>query len=172
MAKKAKSKKAKSKPVKKTKVKKTKVKVKTAKKANKKTSKPKKAVKTKQKPAASKVVTKKKLTTRPSKSASEVKDWQIYLAPLYDRVLLEKIKQEEVTKGGLFIGLEASASTYAKAKVLAVGKGAVSKKGNLHPLDVKAGDTVLISSYAGSNIKVNYQELTIVREDEILGIME
>ncbi len=188
MAKKAKAKKTKvktkaskktaaKKPVKKTAKKVMKVKKKVAKPTAKKTAakktlnkkKPSKTTKKVKVAKATKVIK----TAKPvATTAKLVKNWQKYLSPLYDRVLIEKIKQEVVTKSGLYLGEEASSTTYAKAKVLAVGKGLVTKKGSLQPLDVKEGDVIFLSAYSGSNIKVENQELTIVREEEILGIME
>jgi chaperonin GroES len=120
----------------------------------------------------------KKVKTNTAKStvvvskAEAITNWQSYLAPLYDKVLLQKEKQEVISKGGLYLGEADASSSYAKAKVLAVGKGLLSKKGQVRPLDVSEGDIVMYSSYAGSSIKVDGQELVIVKEEEILGIME
>jgi chaperonin GroES len=167
MAKKAKAKKAKAKA--------KKTVSKTAKKPVKKVAAKKAAPKVQKKVKKTKVATSKtvkaKVVAAPTK-AKAITDWQSYLAPLYDKVLLQKEKQELLSKGGLYLGEADASSAYAKAKVLAVGKGLLSKKGQVRPLDVSEGDTVMCSSYAGSSIKVDGQELVIVKEEEILGIME
>lgn len=166
MAKKAKAKKTKAKkPVAK------KLTSKPAKKTAKKKAAPKAAKKTK-KPVKAKLAKPQIKKVTKGFVTKAITDWQSYLAPLYDRVLLQKEKQEVISKAGLYLGEADTSSAYAKAKVLAVGKGLLSKKGQVRPLDVAEGDTVMFSAYAGNIIKVEGQELVIVKEEEILGIME
>ena len=91
--------------------------------------------------------------------------------PLRDRVLLERVADEEQKVGGIIIP-DTAKEKPQQGKVIAVGTGRVTDKGDVLPLDVKAGDTVLFGKYSGSEIKVDGKEYLIVREDEILGVVE
>jgi chaperonin GroES len=91
--------------------------------------------------------------------------------PLRDRVLLERVAEAEQKIGGIFIP-DTAKEKPQQGKVIAVGSGRVNDKGEVLPLDVKAGDTVLFGKYSGSEIKVDGKEYLIVREDEILGVVE
>ena len=91
--------------------------------------------------------------------------------PLRDRVLLERVAEEEQKVGGIIIP-DTAKEKPQQGKVIAVGNGRVNDKGDVLPLDVKAGDTVLFGKYSGSEIKVDGKEYLIVREDEILGVVE
>jgi chaperonin GroES len=91
--------------------------------------------------------------------------------PLRDRVLLERIEEEDQRVGGIIIP-DTAKEKPQQAKVVAVGKGRVSDKGEVFPLDVKAGDTVLFGKYSGTEIKIAGKEYLIVREEEILGVVE
>jgi chaperonin GroES len=91
--------------------------------------------------------------------------------PLRDRVLLERVAEEEQKVGGIIIP-DTAKEKPQQGKVIAVGTGRVTDKGDVLPLDVKAGDTVLFGKYSGSEIKVDGKEYLIVREDEILGVVE
>jgi len=90
---------------------------------------------------------------------------------LRDRVLLERVAEEEQKVGGIIIP-DTAKEKPQQGKVIAVGTGRVTDKGDVLPLDVKAGDTVLFGKYSGSEIKVDGKEYLIVREDEILGVVE
>src|SRR4029450_5815691 len=92
--------------------------------------------------------------------------------PLRDRVLLEPVVEEEEQKVGGIIIPDTAKEKPQQGKVIAVGSGRVNDKGDVLPLDVKAGDTVLFGKYSGSEIKVDGKEYLIVREDEILGVVE
>ena len=92
--------------------------------------------------------------------------------PLRDRVLLERVAEEEEQKIGGIIIPDTAKEKPQQGKVIAVGSGRVTDKGEVLPLDVKAGDTVLFGKYSGSEIKVDGKEYLIVREDEILGVVE
>jgi len=92
--------------------------------------------------------------------------------PLRDRVLLERVAEDEEQKIGGIIIPDTAKEKPQQGKVIAVGSGRVTDKGEVLPLDVKAGDTVLFGKYSGSEIKVDGKEYLIVREDEILGVVE
>jgi chaperonin GroES len=92
--------------------------------------------------------------------------------PLRDRVLLERVVDEAEQKVGGIIIPDTAKEKPQQGKVIAVGSGRVNDKGDVLPLDVKAGDTVLFGKYSGSEIKVDGKEYLIVREDEILGVVE
>ena len=92
--------------------------------------------------------------------------------PLRDRVLLERVVEEGEQKVGGIIIPDTAKEKPQQGKVVAVGSGRVTDKGEVLPLDVKAGDTVLFGKYSGSEIKVDGKEYLIVREDEILGVVE
>ena|SRR5215813_11056141 len=92
--------------------------------------------------------------------------------PLQDRVLIKRLEDGvEKTKGGLYIP-DTAKEKPQQGKVIAVGKGRVSEEGKVTPLDVKAGDKVLFGKYSGSEIKVDGEELLIMREEDILGVVE
>ncbi len=93
------------------------------------------------------------------------------IKPLQDRVVLERLGGEEVTKGGIIIP-DTAKERPAEGKVLAVGPGKVSDDGKKIPMSVKKGDRVLFSKYAGTEIKVDGEDRMILREDEILAIIE
>jgi chaperonin GroES len=91
--------------------------------------------------------------------------------PLHDRILVRRIEQEEKTKGGLIIP-DTAKEKPQEGKVVAVGKGRVSEDGKLLPLDVHKGDRVLFTKYAGSEIEVGGDEHLIIREDDVLAVLE
>ena len=91
--------------------------------------------------------------------------------PLQDRILVQRIEEEETTKGGIIIPDTAKEKPH-EGKVVAVGNGKVSEDGTVRPLDVKAGDRVLFSKYAGTEVNIDGEEHLIVREDDVLGVLE
>ncbi len=94
------------------------------------------------------------------------------IRPLQDRVLVKRIEEDlEKTKGGIIIP-DTAKEKPQQGKVIAVGKGKVNEDGKVTPLDVKAGDTILFGKYAGSEIKMDGDEHLIMREDDILGVVE
>jgi chaperonin GroES len=93
------------------------------------------------------------------------------ILPLQDRILIRRAPEEEKTKGGLFIPSTAQEKSL-EAEVIAVGPGRFLKDGAIRPLDVKAGDRVLISKWTGQEVKIEGEEHLIVREDELLGIIQ
>ncbi|RLB07636.1 MAG: co-chaperone GroES [Deltaproteobacteria bacterium] len=93
------------------------------------------------------------------------------ITPLQDRVLVKRLEEEERTKGGIIIP-DTAKEKPMEGRVIAVGKGRVKEDGGVIPLEVKAGDKVLFSKYAGTEIKIDGEEHLIMREDDILGIIE
>jgi chaperonin GroES len=91
------------------------------------------------------------------------------LRPLHDRVIVKRIEEEEKTAGGIFIP-DTAKEKPQQGKVIAVGNGKLLEKGEIVPLTVKEGDRVLFAKYAGSDVKVDGEELLIMREDDILAI--
>jgi chaperonin GroES len=91
--------------------------------------------------------------------------------PLHDRLIVERIEDTEQMVGGIIIP-DTAKEKPQQGKVLAVGKGKVKDDGTVTPLDVKAGDTVLFGKYSGQEIKLDGTEYFIMREDEILGVIE
>ena len=91
--------------------------------------------------------------------------------PLHDRLIVERIEDTEQMVGGIIIP-DTAKEKPQQGKVLAVGKGKVKDDGTVTPLDVKAGDTVLFGKYSGQEIKLDGVEYFIMREDEILGVIE
>jgi chaperonin GroES len=93
------------------------------------------------------------------------------IRPLQDRVIVRRLEEEEKTKGGIIIP-DTAKEKPQEGKVIAVGKGKVTEDGKVIPLDVKAGDKILFGKYSGTEIKVEGEELLIMREEDILGIIE
>ena len=94
------------------------------------------------------------------------------IRPLQDRIIVERVEEESKTAGGIIIPDTVSKEKPQEGKVVAAGKGKVTPEGKVLPLDVKEGDTVLFGKYAGSEIKVDGNEYLIMREDDILGVVE
>jgi chaperonin GroES len=93
------------------------------------------------------------------------------IRPLHDRILAKRVNEEEKTAGGLFIP-DTAKEKPLEALVIAVGNGKVLEDGQVRKLEVKAGDKVLIGKYSGSDVKINGEEHIILREDDVLGIVE
>jgi chaperonin GroES len=93
------------------------------------------------------------------------------IRPLQDRVLVQRVQEEERTKGGIIIP-DTAKEKPQEGKVMAVGKGKVGDNGKLTPLDVKAGDRILFGKYSGTEIKLEGEDYLIMREEDILGILE
>jgi chaperonin GroES len=91
--------------------------------------------------------------------------------PLHDRIIIQRIEEEEQNVGGIIIP-DTAKEKPQQGKIIAVGKGRVEKDGKVTPLDVKAGDTVLFGKYAGQEIKIDGSEYLIMREEEVLGVIE
>ena len=93
------------------------------------------------------------------------------MRPLQDRVIVKRIEEEEKTKGGIIIP-DSAKEKPQEGKVIAVGKGKVTEEGKVIPLDVKVGDRILFGKYSGSEVKIEGEELLIMREEDILGVIE
>ena len=91
--------------------------------------------------------------------------------PLHDRVVVKRIEAEEKTAGGIIIP-DTAKEKPQQGEVIAVGPGARDEKGALQPLDVKAGDRVLFGKWSGSEVKIDGEELLIMKESDILGVLE
>jgi len=93
------------------------------------------------------------------------------IRPLGDRILVKRIKEEEKTKGGIIIP-DTAKEKPQEGKVVAVGKGKMTEQGKLLAPDVRAGDKILFGKYSGSEVKIDDEEHLILREDDILGVLE
>ena len=93
------------------------------------------------------------------------------IRPLHDRVLVKRLEEEEKSKGGIIIP-DSAKEKPIMGKIVAVGKGKVKDDGSVAKLDVKKGDKVLFSKYGGTDVKVGDEEYLILREDDILGVVE
>ena len=93
------------------------------------------------------------------------------IRPLQDRIIVKRTEEEEKTAGGIIIP-DTAKEKPQEGKVVAVGKGKVGEDGKVQPLDVKPGDTVLFGKYAGTEIKIEGEEHLIMREDDLLGVVE
>ncbi|NWG02075.1 MAG: co-chaperone GroES [Syntrophaceae bacterium] len=93
------------------------------------------------------------------------------IRPLQDRVIVKRLEEEEKTKGGIIIP-DTAKEKPQEGKVIAVGKGKITEDGKVIPLDVKVGDRILFGKYAGTEIKIEGEEHLIMREEDILGIIE
>ncbi len=93
------------------------------------------------------------------------------IRPLQDRIIVRRVDEEETTKGGIIIP-DTAKEKPQEGKVIAVGKGKANEEGKLQPLDVKTGDKVLFSKYAGTEINIEGVEHLIIREDDVLGVVE
>ncbi len=91
--------------------------------------------------------------------------------PLYDRLLVRRVEEGEQVKGGIIIP-DSAKEKPQEAEIIAVGNGKRLDDGKIVPLDVKAGNKVLIGKYSGTDITVEGEELVILREDEVLGVLE
>lgn len=93
------------------------------------------------------------------------------IRPLQDRVIVKRLEEEGKTKGGIIIP-DSAKEKPQEGKVVAVGKGKVTEDGKVIPLDVKAGDRILFGKFAGAEVKIEGEEHLIMREEDILGIIE
>jgi len=93
------------------------------------------------------------------------------IRPLHDRILVKRVEEETKTKGGIIIPDSAKEKPF-EGEVISAGKGRKTEDGKVVALDVKAGDKILFSKYAGSDIKIDDVEYLIMREEDVLGIIE
>lgn len=95
----------------------------------------------------------------------------IKIRPLHDRVVIQRQEEEQVTKGGIVIP-DTAKEKPVRGKVVAIGKGKLLESGDVRPLDVQVGNIVLFGKYAGTEVKVDDQEYLVMREDDIMGVVE
>jgi chaperonin GroES len=93
------------------------------------------------------------------------------LIPLQDRLLVQRLEEEEKTKGGIIIP-DTAKEKPAEGKVVAVGKGKVDESGKRIAMEIKKGDRILFGKYSGTEVKIDGQEYLIMREDDVLGIID
>ncbi|MBW2730761.1 MAG: co-chaperone GroES [Deltaproteobacteria bacterium] len=91
--------------------------------------------------------------------------------PLHDRLIVQRLAEEETTKGGIIIP-DAAKEKPVEGKVIAAGSGKILENGDVRPLDVKAGDRILFGKYSGTEIKIEGEDHLILREDDVLGVVE
>jgi len=91
--------------------------------------------------------------------------------PLHDRVLIKRLEEEVTTSGGIVIP-DSAKEKPSEGEVIAVGNGKLLENGDIRPLDVKKGDKVLFGKYAGTEVKVGNEELIVMKEDDIMGVVE
>ena len=93
------------------------------------------------------------------------------IRPLHDRIVVKRLEEERKTAGGIVIP-DTAAEKPDQGEVLAVGKGKVTDEGKVRPLDVRVGDRVLFGKYSGQTVKVRDQELLVMREEDVMGVLE
>ena len=93
------------------------------------------------------------------------------IRPLHDRVIVKRVEEEKKSAGGIIIP-DAAAEKPVQGVVKAVGKGKILENGEVRPLDLKVGDKVLFGKYAGQTVKVSGEELLVMREEDIMGVVE
>jgi len=93
------------------------------------------------------------------------------IRPLHDRILVKRLEKEKTSKGGIIIP-DTAKEKPIEGKVIAVGKGKILDNGEIRPLDIKEGDRVLFGKYAGTEVKITGEEYLIMREDDVVGIIE
>tara|TARA_B100000427_G_scaffold323968_1_gene328260 strand:- start:258 stop:545 length:288 start_codon:yes stop_codon:yes gene_type:complete len=90
--------------------------------------------------------------------------------PLHDRILIKRLEESEKTKGGIIIP-DTAKEKPSEGEILAVGPGILNKDGNRNVLDVKVGDKILFSKYSGDEVKIDGQDLIIIKEEDVIGIL-
>ena len=93
------------------------------------------------------------------------------LTPLHDRIVVRRVEEAETTRGGIIIP-DSAKDKPQEGEVIAAGRGKTNDEGKTFPLDVKAGDRILFGKYAGTEIKIDGEDFLIMREEEVLGILE
>ena len=93
------------------------------------------------------------------------------IKPLYDRVVIKRMEEEKMSAGGIVIP-DSATEKPIKGEVLAVGKGKILENGTVRPLDVKVGDHVLFGKYSGTEVKVDGEDLLVMREDDVMAVIE
>jgi chaperonin GroES len=109
------------------------------------------------------------LNQNPTKQKEEL--YTMKIRPLYDRIVVKRIEEQETVRGGIIIP-DSAKEKPQEGEVVAVGNGKRLENGTLVPLDVKVGDRILFGKYSGSDIKLDGDEYMIMREDEVLGVLD
>jgi chaperonin GroES len=100
-----------------------------------------------------------------------IRRYAMKIRPLHDRVIVKRLEEEEKTKGGIIIP-DTAKEKPLEGKVVAAGKGKIMENGEIRPLDVKEGDRILFGKYTGTEVKIEGEEHLILREEDILGVIE
>ena len=93
------------------------------------------------------------------------------IRPLHDRVIVKRLEEERVSAGGIVIP-DSAAEKPVQGKVVAVGKGKILEDGNVRPLDVKVGDKILFGKYGGTEVRVDGEDLLVMREEDVMAVIE
>jgi chaperonin GroES len=93
------------------------------------------------------------------------------IRPLHDRVIIKRLEEERTSPGGIVIP-DSAAEKPVQGKVMAVGKGKILEDGTIRPLDVKVGDKILFGKYSGTEVKIDGDELVVMREEDVMAIFE
>ena len=93
------------------------------------------------------------------------------IRPLHDRVVVKRMEEERTSAGGIVIP-DSATEKPVRGEVLSVGKGKIAENGDVRPLDLKVGDQVLFGKYSGTEIKIDGEEVLVMREDDIMGVIE
>jgi chaperonin GroES len=96
---------------------------------------------------------------------------KLKIRPLHDRVIIKRTEEERTSPGGIVIP-DSATEKPIKGKVIAVGKGKILENGNVRPLDIKAGDNILFGKYSGTEVKVDGEELLVMKEEDIMAVIE
>ncbi|MGD8587750.1 MAG: co-chaperone GroES [Chromatiales bacterium] len=93
------------------------------------------------------------------------------IRPLHDRVIVRRMEEERTSPGGIVLP-DAATEKPIQGEILAVGSGKITDKGDVRPLDVKVGDRVLFGKYSGTEVKIGGEEVLVMREEDIMGVIE
>ena len=93
------------------------------------------------------------------------------IRPLHDRVIIKRLEEERTSPGGIVIP-DSAAEKPVQGKIMAVGKGKILEDGTVRPLDVKVGDRILFGKYSGTEVKIDGDELVVMREEDVMAIFE
>lgn len=96
---------------------------------------------------------------------------KLKIRPLHDRVIVKRKEEEKTSPGGIVIP-DSATEKPIKGEIMAVGKGKILESGEIRPLDVKVGDSVLFGKYSGTEVKLNGEELLVMREEDIMAVLE
>ena len=93
------------------------------------------------------------------------------IRPLHDRVIVKRLEEERTSPGGIVIP-DTAAEKPVQGKIIAVGKGKILENGQVRPLDVKVGDKILFGKYSGTEVKIDGEELVVMREEDVMAVIE